>query len=238
MMESMGTRAGSATFAPSADGRHRRIRAGSAVVLLLAPLLALRAQEEPGPEAASAPPVYEVEIIVFRNLDQHGITPEAAVAAAGPAAGSVEPTDTESGGLPDQADTVTDPAFAPLTPQSMRLDAVASRLRRGSAYQLIYHGGWVQSVQHQNLAQQTPLPADASAQGLSGGITLYRERYLHVLVDIALQSEASPEQRIREGRRLRGQTAQYFDDPQFGVILAVRPVSASDTDSPDETDDP
>jgi hypothetical protein len=201
-------------------------------LLLLLPLLGLRAQEDPvGPGSA---PLYEVELIAFRHLDQRANTPEVETAATGPAAEVT--ADMETAG---QTGTAPDPAFETsyptLGPQSLRLAGIAAKLGRDGSYQLLYHGGWVQAAERQNQARPTPLPPEAALNGgVQGGITLYRERYLHVLVDVSL-GEQRQEQRIRQGRRLRGQATQYFDHPQFGVILAVRPVGGeASTDSPDQ----
>jgi hypothetical protein len=49
-----------------------------------------------------------------------------------------------------------------------------------------------------------------------------------VLVDVGLDSGSEPLQRIRQGRRLRGTSVQYFDHPALGVILATRPVGVQD----------
>jgi hypothetical protein len=202
-------------------------------LLLLLPLLGLRAQEDPVEGSGSAP-LYEVEFIAFRHLDQRGNTPEADTAAAGPAAELT--ADMETAG---QTGTVPGPAsetsYPPLGPQSLRLAGIAAKLGGNGSYQLLYHGGWVQPAERQNRARSAPLPQEAGSNGgVRGGITLYRERYLHVLVDVSL-GEHGREQRIRQGRRLRGQATQYFDHPQFGIILAVRPVGGeAHADSPDQ----
>jgi hypothetical protein len=206
-----------------------RLRKHAALMLLLAPVLALRAQEDPVSPIAEAP-LYEVELIVFRHLDQRGSTPEASATRPpdAPDAAAV------SAGVTDAA---VENAYPPLPAQALRLGNIAAKLRRGGPYQLLYYGGWTQGVARQNRAQPTPLPPQASADaGISGAITLYRERYLHVLVDVALLQEAGGQPRIHQGRRLRTQGVHYFDHPQFGVILAVRPVGGGATEEPsDET---
>ena len=207
---------------------------------LLAPA-ALRAQDVPDSAAA---PQYEVELVVFRNLDQRSNTSE--VAKAGP----VEAGETAVEAAPAirQASSAAGATWPQLSPSSLRLAGIAARLRRPGAYQLLYHGGWVQAVERQNRAAPTPLPAATLQAGVSGTLTLYRERYLHVLVDVSLGAAGAgddEQRRLRQGRRLRGQAVQYFDHPQFGVILAVRPVdggkvmdSPAGVESPDESVDP
>jgi hypothetical protein len=204
---------------------------------LLAPA-ALRAQDVPDSAAA---PQYEVELVVFRNLDQRGNTPEVARSGA-VEAGETAPIAVEGAPASSQTSSPGSATWPELSPPSLRLAGIAARLRRPGAYQLLYHGGWVQAVERQNRAAPTPLPEAALQAGVSGALTLYRERYLHVLVDMSLGAAGVGDDgqgRIRQGRRLRGQAVQYFDHPQFGVIVAVRPVGDSvDAGAPDETADP
>ncbi len=202
--------------------RKNQDRASRRLVLaLLGALGAAAAAAQQMPATAPAPTGSEVEIIVFRLLDQSANTPEterparlpAAVApAADPASANISSADAGVPGYPTQA------------PASLQLGGIAARLRRSGRYELLYHGGWVQDIAAQNRAGATPLPAEALRAGMQGSVTLYRERYLHALVDIRLarQGSALESWRIRQARRLRGQAVQYFDHPQFGVILAVR----------------
>ncbi len=193
---------------------------------LLAALLALLAPAAGAAGSSSAPAATEVEIVIFRHLDQRGNSPE------------VPPMPTQPGGA---APTPTAPAgVRMLAPASLRLADVVARLRRASAYQVLYHGGWSQPVESQQQATPSPLPADAQQAGLSGTITLYRERYLHALVDISLPATGNTAEKdwhIRQGRRLRGNALQYFDHPAFGMILAVRVPAGTDEAEPASTTD-
>jgi hypothetical protein len=179
---------------------------------------------------------YAIEVIVFRHLDQGGSTPE--VPLPGPAAGAVSsmvPAVDSSG--PNPGPSAAGTAWPALEPSELQLAAIAARLRRGGAYQLLYHGGWMQPAERQSSAGPTPLPPDAMNSGAGGSITVYRERYLHAVVDIGLQmADGSVDElrRIRQGRRLRGQAVQYFDSPAIGVLLSARPVSATAA-APDPT---
>jgi hypothetical protein len=197
---------------------------------LLAALLAasaIRAQDA----AISQPeaPRYEVELIVFRHLDERDTTAEAN-----------RPEIAPPGALPtlgrSSATSALPPAWTPLAPSSLRLASVAARLRRGGAYQLLYHGGWIQGVEPQAQSIPVPLPPDAERAGAAGGVNLYRARFLHVDVDLGLFDANGGRDRsrwIRQGRRLRGSAVQYFDNPAVGVILAARPLAGSDQANPE-----
>lgn len=186
---------------------------------------------------------HRIEIIVFRHLDQRGTTPEEAIAeiparpvddpatiTAAPPIDPAAPALPAAPAAPAGAETAG--PWPVLNSAELKLGAVASRLRQSTAYQLLYHGGWSQSLAAQDQTVPTPLPATARAAGLEGTITLYRENFVHVLLDIGLHDiglhrpateEAGGDvvYELRQGRRLRGQSAQYFDHPQFGVILQV-----------------
>ncbi|MBW7930691.1 MAG: hypothetical protein H3C57_05220 [Gammaproteobacteria bacterium] len=164
-------------------------------------------------QAQAAP--YEVELIVFRQLD-HEQPMDPATLPRSPAADGPEAL----------------AGLVPLAPEALQLGDIATRLRRSPAYRLVYHGGWQQQVDSQALALPSALPAAAADAGLQGALSFYRERFLHVLVDIRLSAEgepAGPGWHMRQSRRLRGTALQYFDHPAFGLILAVRrPVGDED----------
>jgi hypothetical protein len=192
-----------------------------ALSLMLA-AAALAVQEAPGSATA---PLYAVEILVFRHLAQSG-TPETP-----PPAGVLPPAATEStSGLatPDNAGYTSLPATA------MQLSGAAGQMRRSGRYRLLLHTGWIQPAHSQAAAVPTALPPTAGPD-LRGDITLFRERYLHVVVNLELGDEASVStpQRIRQSRRLRGRAWQYFDHPEFGAIVAVRALAAAAINSPD-----
>jgi hypothetical protein len=161
-----------------------------------------RAQDSAAEAAGGAR--YEVELIVFRHLDPRAATPEAAT-AAGPAA---------TGGV----------AWPELAPADLRLAGAAARMRRGP-YEVLWHGGWVQPVEGQARAPAAALPPAAAQAGVGGAVTLYRERFLHALIDLAFAA-GDGGATLRQGRRLRNAGAHYFDGPVLGVILQARPVPA------------
>jgi hypothetical protein len=157
---------------------------------------------------------YQVEIVVFSRLERPGATAESRSSR------TVEPAEPASPAAGD---------WSTLGAADLQLTGAAARLRQLPGYRLLYHSGWSQPVQSQRSAIPYPLPEEARRAGLRGAITLYRERYLHAIVEVALDEtggdgeSASTVAAIRQARRLRGAAPQYFDDPRLGVILWVRP---------------
>jgi hypothetical protein len=82
-----------------------------------------------------------------------------------------------------------------------------------------------------------PLPPPALEAGLQGTLTLFRERFLHVMVNLALAGPdaggtVNPPARISQARRIRNRTPHYFDHPQFGAIIGVRLVEPAAAAAP------
>lgn len=59
---------------------------------------------------------------------------------------------------------------------------------------------------------------------LSGTITLYRSRYLHLSFDLSYLAEEGAGFVIRQRRRMRSSELHYLDSPGLGVIALVVPI--------------
>ncbi len=257
-------------------------RHGRVAALLLSSVLANGA---PATDAASDPWMtdrYEIEVVVFRHLDQSRNTPEQAAgqfvirsspldldlmarpAPAGPYADT--PTQDEAP-APPRADPPVDfhlldpdarfPDYVPM--DGHQLKSVYARLERLDAYEPILYRAWLQAARPAEQAVPFPLAADPFDDlSLRGTITFYKERYLHMEVDLdlsaaapeAMPSEAdsvptygdvftpleqaprvpasAPAHHLQESRRIRGVNPQYFDHPQFGVIALVSRVDVDE----------
>jgi hypothetical protein len=164
------------------------------------------------------PAQYDVEIIVFRNL-------------AGQADGEQWPAADAT--MPDAyRPPARDTAAAELTASPRRLQRIADALDRSGAYRVLEHRAWRQTAHDRSRA--VPLPVNAAAGQLDGTVTLVRERFLHLDVDLVLQSIYT----LDETRRVRSGERHYFDHPMFGVIAEVTPYSAPAPAVPQETASP
>lgn len=191
------------------------------VVALLGATLAPSAMAQ-APAADAGTGTSEIEIIVFRLVDARAVPGELPLTGESvPDGVSTVPADTTAG--------VTT-AYPILGPGSLQLVGSAARLRQSARYRVLYHGGWIQPIGAQARAMPSALPTEATRAGLQGSITLYRERFLHAILDLRLpaSAEMGTTWQLRQGRRLSGQEIHYFDHPQFGVILAVRPSATAD----------
>jgi len=180
---------------------------------------------------------YEVEVIVFRHLDQARNTPEQPAAAAlirsspldlyprsesasaGPYAGPLDPAarPEERGKAPDVGFYVQEleppfPDFVSLDNDGGELGRVYARLERLDAYEPILHRTWLQGARPADASVPFPVSADATGDfSLRGTLTLYKERYVHLEVKLDLVPTPS------ELTRVVPEPAPW---PEYGDVLA------------------
>lgn len=173
---------------------------------------------------------YDVELLIFRNLSGKE-TPESwGVEMAGDAQKMAIPDD-ETGTAEIPVPAAPTASFPSLPASKMKLTAIEDTLRRSRAYQPLAHIGWTQPGFARNSAKylsvSTLVPASS---GLQGQIALSRGRYLHLTLDLVLDSQGDPSQRyvLRQTRRMRSNERHYIDSPKFGVIALITPTGSSD----------
>jgi hypothetical protein len=172
--------------------------------------------QEPDAEEPWMAERYEVEVIVFRHVDQSRNTPEQAASeiidrfsslALYPEA-NPRSDGAESGRLPVDEQPLyppevtfelmevggTYPDFTRLGADSEQLGDVYSRLQRLDAYRPILHRAWSQAARPAD--HSVPMRITAAADGdlrLDGTLTLYKERFVHLAVDLDLGPDAPPQ---------------------------------------------
>ena len=176
--------------------------------------------------AATALQSYDVELVIFRTVAANATTeqwsaenggakqdvvvadedaPSAAVAAVAPVT-----TSTES--------------FPDLAQGKFKLTAVEESLRRSRNYQVLGHFGWTQPGFPRTEAHYMSItPQVLQGSGLTGQVAVSRGRYLHLTLDLALESPSDPGQRyvLQQTRRMRSNERHYIDHPKFGVIALI-----------------
>jgi hypothetical protein len=235
-------------------------------------------------EASTGAVRYEVELIVFRHVDQSRTTPEmpaegsqirespltlnpadsvdepfmnrleaGAPESSGPAlimsrSGVAESAEREPRVSFFLMDPRADyPDFVPIDDSSFELDAVFQRLETLDAYRPLVHLGWIQTTR--GAAEAIPYQIsirDRDLDDVTGSITLYRERYLHLELDLMLdpavdeygtgsdfytrdiieqmQATGRNRHKLSESRRIREPSSHYFDHPLFGVIARIEKI--------------
>jgi hypothetical protein len=190
---------------------------------LLLRLPASRAQEA---GAASASPVYNVELIVFRALGASG-SAENWSAEAGAQARNIAGDETASG-----AQTVGH-FVSSLPASAWQLTDLESRLHASGSYVPIAHAAWSQTASGWGTRAGFSLQKlGIAVPGLSGNVFLERGEFLHLGVALNYDEPqppaglgAAPDTSftINESRRIRLYERNYFDHPAFGVIALVTP---------------
>jgi len=211
-----------------------------AMFVLLLPLAILPASAQEAEEAAD---LYQVEVIVFRHVDQSRTTSELPrivepqiadvldqqLPRLGP--GLASPSSTDS--LQRQP-----PFWSPAAGKRF-MDGDLRRLERLQAYEVIDHLAWVQPAADVSIAEGVDSSALGAPASVNGSLKLYRKRYLHLALNLSfdeagsrgglqsyLQTEtASPA--IVDSRRMRLGRMVYFDQPRFGVLAVVNKLDDS-----------
>lgn len=262
------------------SNRHRF----AATLLLAALLITGAAAQETAPIGESVDPDvrrYTVEIVVFAYAEDVGVgterfppdelppvpdhilgedvvVPETLREPAEPA-----PQTAVDEPLPRTAESLDDPGveFTLLADDELTLGTVVDKLERLDAYQPLMHFGWTQTLSPDEPVQPLELHAfGRPPDGLDGRFTLYLTRFLHLVVDLALDAPdggnaeagvpvvsggrgkysydeaherpAPPVRyRIQEERIVKNGELRYFDHPKFGVLARVARVEDEGEDS-------
>jgi hypothetical protein len=158
--------------------------------------------------------------------------------------------------------------FRLLAEEERQLTDTYNRLVNLDAYRPLVHAGWVQPIIE--LAEGTPITLRRIADPplrLDGTVSLYLSRFLHLVVDLALETRQPAEMtgdrrntatyddrrntfayrsrtfqqstffRIQEDQIMRNNEVRYLDHPKFGVIARVSRIEAPVDEEPDTTGD-
>lgn len=168
--------------------------------LLRAPLLGIALLATSLPALPQQATRYTIEIVVFRaDGDTSGEDASAAPTLRSSASAEL--------------------ATTPVT--TRRLASAASRLRAGNGYRILAHTAWTQSAAGWNSRRGVSLSQlGINVPGLSGNVVLERGQFLHLGFDLKLD-DAGKSIQLAEVRRVKPDEAQYFDNPQLGVIALV-----------------
>lgn len=179
----------------------------------------------------AAPIVYDVELVVFRNLDGSA-TPEDWALEAREGEKDVPLTVQDSEESPVIAVPVgtgmSGIGRQALPRDKYRLSNIAASLQRSRGYRTVAHFGWSQVGSPLNAAVAEPIDSLVPPGTVSGSAALARGRYLHLTLDLDFEAEPGGQRYVlRQTRRMRSTERHYFDHPHFGVIALVTPQNAA-----------
>jgi hypothetical protein len=211
---------------------------------VLAQVIEAAAEEEP-------PQYYQVELIVFRHLDQTATTAEiprlpepemtdfleqdlARLSGQMPLTDITDAPAVELAEPPDEArpQDAEDQSneWLPVAPEGLLLTDMVSAIDRIPAYELVTYMNWAQVAPDVTVAKALDIEeigADPSI--LTGSVELHERRYLHLALEVTLTDPkllgvfggSEALPALQDSRRIRLEKVQYFDQPQFGVIAVV-----------------
>jgi hypothetical protein len=183
----------------------------AALLLAVGTLAVAQQPAAPAPEATTAAPRYQIEILVFANREfdaseerfaqpavdfgSDGLLREVPVfddTNFGPLATPVVPPVALLGGdiAPAMPVEPVEPTFRMLLPAELQLNAEYQRLARIPAYTPLLHAGWVQAGLPEDQAPVFDL-ATLGSLNPSGTVRLYLSRFLHVNLDLTYQGAAA-----------------------------------------------
>ena len=189
----------------------------------------------------SAPAVdfYDVEILVFRQLDSQGDDEELEV----PNIRHLE-LNLELQDLLDRTSAI------PLEPAiEGYLSHPAQRIGSSRDYEILFHGRWSQTTSDRKAAPyiRIDLPAIRRSHTLTGVLRLFATDLLYV--DTFLRYRPAKQQAtnqtsestgpntqpyyfLKERRRVKFREVHFLDHPKFGILLTVWPVKLPELPSP------
>lgn len=188
---------------------------------------------------APAVDFYDVEILVFRQLDGQGDDEELDV----PNYRHLE-LNLELQDLLDRTSTI------PLEPAiEGYLDLPVRRIDSSQDYEILFHGRWSQTTSDRHTAPYVliDLPAIGRSHTLIGVLRLFSTDLLYVDTFLryrpaaqqptnqALESaeqSTQPYYFLKERRRVKFREVHFLDHPKFGVLLTVWPVKLPELPPP------
>jgi len=129
--------------------------------------------------------------------------------------------------------------FRLLSEEEAGLQDEAQRVDNSSYYELLLHTSWQQQVISKRWAEAFPvIAAGVEPSVLDGTALLYKERYLHVALDLgipmnarSLMAGSGDQYTLKQSRRInRSSVLHYFDHPKLGVLVMVSEVKLPEED--------
>ena len=184
-------------------------------------------------DPASADRIYDVELVIFRNLDASSYsTPEVDPVRdpddpslgdeLAPLSRDAAPPTVNQPALARSADSRLLPdGYTELPPDRRTLGAIEAALKRSAGYRPIAYIGWSQPAMPRGSAPAVSLDGQLAGTGLTGTAQLGVGRFLHLDLELDYQTQDGRVRQIVQSRRMRNGERHYLDDPEIGAIVTV-----------------
>lgn len=206
-----------------------------AALVLAAVALALPAGDARAQDTTAR--LYQLEIVIFQHPSGASVElpPRQELPAPGSlASGGMDLVEQDDPGRADAeglAETLADsPRSLPIGLGPPRLPLQLSAVARAldsRGYRLLWHQAWTQpgaSRDGISLAVLAALGQGRADPGLSGAVSLTAGRFLHLGMDLELNSAGKLAAELEQRRRMRLDTEHYFDHPVIGAVAVVRRI--------------
>ncbi len=196
---------------------------------------------------------YQVEVIVFQNLQPESNEDWPLTPGYPDIDSAIELNDTPDMGMDvldageqamlredggDGDGTTALLAFAELKPEQLTLQPLYRRLQRSAGYRPLLYRAWRQPGLGRTrakavhlMARDTPESDALRRPRIDGWLRLRSSHFLHVDTDLVLYIGDLPHSgnaelvRLTETRRVRLNEVHYLDNPLFGVLVKISPVT-------------
>lgn len=101
------------------------------------------------------------------------------------------------------------------------------KLKQHADYQPLLHVSWIQGLRSNTMGKAVRISKEdkyTENDMLAGFVRVQRGYLLYLILDMEYMPEATV-YRINEKRRFKLNEVHYFDHPEFGVIIKVKPLS-------------
>lgn len=198
---------------------HRKTKVFTLIAVSLSVLLT--STSAPSAPQDNSAPIYAIEALVFKHLKSDSSDKE-----------YLEPELEKVNFYPEVAGSVR---IGRTPSASSALSKAVEKMNDSGDYRIIAHQRWVQNADAKSDARRARINVRTEESGsLDGTITFYMSRFLHLDINLLLQENVSSfmsdetktrNYRIAEARRIKTSDVNYFDHPEFGVLVQIKAVS-------------